>query len=64
VGVILKKHVGFAIPIGMRRFDAKPISAQALRDAPRLAPLPQPLSRTGRGEETGSVLDVRREGGE
>jgi [NiFe] hydrogenase diaphorase moiety small subunit len=35
VGVILKKHVGFAVPIGERRFDAEPISAQALRDAPR-----------------------------
>jgi len=35
VGVILKKHVGFVQPIGGRRFDAQPISAQALRDAPR-----------------------------
>ena len=35
VGVILKKHVGFAQPIGRRRFDAQPISMQALRDAPR-----------------------------
>lgn len=35
VGVILKKHVGFRVPIGQRRFDAAPISAQALRDAPR-----------------------------
>ena len=35
VGVILQKHVGFAVPIGERRFDAEPISAQALRDAPR-----------------------------
>jgi [NiFe] hydrogenase diaphorase moiety small subunit len=35
VGVILKKHVGFAQPIGKRRFDAQPISMQALRDAPR-----------------------------
>jgi [NiFe] hydrogenase diaphorase moiety small subunit len=35
VGVILKKRVGFAQPIGQRRFDSEPISAQALRDAPR-----------------------------
>lgn len=35
VGVILKKRVGFAVPIGARRFDIAPISAQALRDAPR-----------------------------
>ena len=35
VGAILPKRVGFAIPIGARRFDASPISAQALRDAPR-----------------------------
>jgi [NiFe] hydrogenase diaphorase moiety small subunit len=35
VGVILKKRVGFAQPIGARRFDAEPISAQARRDAPR-----------------------------
>jgi [NiFe] hydrogenase diaphorase moiety small subunit len=35
VGVILKKRVGFAQPIGQRRYDAEPISAQALRDAPR-----------------------------
>lgn len=27
VGVILKKRVGFAVPIGQRRFDAQPISA-------------------------------------
>ncbi|MDD4962697.1 MAG: 2Fe-2S iron-sulfur cluster-binding protein [Gallionella sp.] len=30
VGVILKKRVGFAVPIGQRRFDAQPISAQPL----------------------------------
>jgi [NiFe] hydrogenase diaphorase moiety small subunit len=36
VGVILRKRVGFAQPIGSRRFDVQPISAQALRDAPRL----------------------------
>jgi len=35
VGVILRKRVGFAQPIGTRRFDAQPISAQALADAPR-----------------------------
>ncbi len=35
VGVILKKRVGFAVPIGERRYDALPISAQALADAPR-----------------------------
>jgi [NiFe] hydrogenase diaphorase moiety small subunit len=37
VGVILRKRVGFATPIGARRFDASPISAQALVDAPRMA---------------------------
>jgi [NiFe] hydrogenase diaphorase moiety small subunit len=35
VGVILRKRVGFAIPIGARRYDRRPISAQALDDAPR-----------------------------
>ncbi len=35
VGVILRKRVGFAQPIGERRYDARPISAQALDDAPR-----------------------------
>jgi [NiFe] hydrogenase diaphorase moiety small subunit len=35
VGVIIKKRVGFAVPIGQRRFDLKPVSAQALEDAPR-----------------------------
>ena len=35
VGVILRKRVGFATPIGERRYDRSPISAQALRDAPR-----------------------------
>ncbi len=38
VGVILKKRVGFAVPIGKRRYDARPVSAQALEDAPRPAP--------------------------
>jgi [NiFe] hydrogenase diaphorase moiety small subunit len=37
VGVILRKRVGFAVPIGQRRFDVSPISAQALEDAPRMA---------------------------
>ena len=36
VGAILHKRVGFSVPIGARRFDNEPISAQALRDAPRL----------------------------
>ncbi|MFA7299961.1 MAG: 2Fe-2S iron-sulfur cluster-binding protein [Sideroxydans sp.] len=35
VGVILPKRVGFAVPIGERRYDQHPISAQALDDAPR-----------------------------
>jgi len=35
VGVILKKRVGFAVPIGRRRFDIEPVSAQAKGDAPR-----------------------------
>ncbi len=35
VGVILKKHTGFSVPIGQRRFDERPVSAQALEDAPR-----------------------------
>mgnify|MGYP001821687674 FL=1 len=35
VGVILHKGVGFRVPIGERRFDKRPISAQALEDAPR-----------------------------
>jgi len=35
VGVIIKKRVGFAVPIGQRRYDQRPISAQALDDAPR-----------------------------
>lgn len=35
VGVILKKRVGFSMPIGERRYDKRPISAQALDDAPR-----------------------------
>jgi [NiFe] hydrogenase diaphorase moiety small subunit len=35
VGVILKKRVGFSQPIGERRYDARPVNAQALDDAPR-----------------------------
>ncbi len=37
VGVILKKGRGFAVPIGKRRYDERPVSAQALDDAPRQA---------------------------
>ena len=40
VGVILHKRVGFRVPIGERRFDRQPVSAQALVDAPR-----QPTTR-------------------
>jgi [NiFe] hydrogenase diaphorase moiety small subunit len=36
VGVILEKRIGFAVPSGERRYDQRPISAQALDDAPRL----------------------------
>jgi [NiFe] hydrogenase diaphorase moiety small subunit len=35
VGAILRKRVGFAVPVGQRRFDIEPISARALEDAPR-----------------------------
>ena len=35
VGVILRKRVGFATPVGQRRFDASPISHQAADYAPR-----------------------------
>jgi [NiFe] hydrogenase diaphorase moiety small subunit len=35
VGAIIRKRVGFAVPIGQRRFDRAAISAQALDDAPR-----------------------------
>jgi [NiFe] hydrogenase diaphorase moiety small subunit len=45
VGVILRKRVGFAIPIGARRYDREPAASQALRDAPR------PLDREPRGAE-------------
>jgi [NiFe] hydrogenase diaphorase moiety small subunit len=36
VGVILKKRVGFAVPVGQRKYDAIPISEQ-FADAPKLA---------------------------
>jgi [NiFe] hydrogenase diaphorase moiety small subunit len=45
VGVILRKRVGFAVPIGQRRYDREPAASQALRDAPR------PLDRAARGAE-------------
>jgi [NiFe] hydrogenase diaphorase moiety small subunit len=45
VGAILKKRVGFSTPIGERRFDHEPISAQALRDAPR------PLAKPAKAKE-------------
>ena len=35
VGVILPKRVGFAVPLGQRRYDRSPISAQAGEFAPR-----------------------------
>ena len=35
VGVILRKRVGFATPLGARRFDDRPISEQVLDYAPR-----------------------------
>jgi [NiFe] hydrogenase diaphorase moiety small subunit len=35
VGVILRKRVGFATPIGQRRFDQRPISDQAPEFAPQ-----------------------------
>lgn len=37
VGVILTKGKGFSVPIGARRYDQRPVSAQALDDAPRQA---------------------------
>ena len=36
VGAILRKRVGFAVPIGERRFDEKPISESAAEYAPRI----------------------------
>jgi len=35
VGVILRKREGFKVPIGQRRYDLSPVSAQAREDAPR-----------------------------
>jgi [NiFe] hydrogenase diaphorase moiety small subunit len=35
VGVFLKKTAGYDVPIGQRRYDESPVSAQALQDAPR-----------------------------
>lgn len=35
VGAILPKRVGFRVPIGLRRYDLRPISAQSRDDAPR-----------------------------
>jgi [NiFe] hydrogenase diaphorase moiety small subunit len=35
VGVILRKRAGFQVPIGRRRYDLSPVSAQASADAPR-----------------------------
>jgi [NiFe] hydrogenase diaphorase moiety small subunit len=37
VGAIIRKRVGFAVPIGRRRYDLSPVSAQAKGDAPRAA---------------------------
>ncbi len=37
VGVILTKKGAFAVPIGKRRYDQRPVGAQALDDAPRPA---------------------------
>ena len=37
VGAIIRKRVGFAVPIGQRRYDLSPVSAQAKGDAPRAA---------------------------
>jgi [NiFe] hydrogenase diaphorase moiety small subunit len=45
VGVILHKRVGFRVPIGERRYDRRPVSDQALEDAPR-------RSATREGEST------------
>ncbi|HSN70938.1 MAG TPA: 2Fe-2S iron-sulfur cluster-binding protein [Steroidobacteraceae bacterium] len=37
VGAILRKRIGFAVPLGERRYDRAPIRARALDDAPRPA---------------------------
>jgi [NiFe] hydrogenase diaphorase moiety small subunit len=41
VGVILPKRVGFATPVGQRRFDRSPISQQAADYAPRPSDAPR-----------------------
>ena len=51
VGVILKKRVGFAQPIGERPFDAQPISEQALADAPRPGRAPTGACTNCEGDE-------------
>jgi len=50
VGVILVKRQGFAVPIGERRYDKSPISAQALADAPRPLAAGQPCKSCEEGE--------------
>lgn len=35
VGVFLRKRAAYDVPIGQRRYDVSPVSAQALQDAPR-----------------------------
>ncbi len=49
VGVILRKRVGFAVPIGQRKYDLRPIRATALESAPRgpQAPGPCPSCEEG-----------------
>jgi [NiFe] hydrogenase diaphorase moiety small subunit len=50
VGVILKKRRGFAVPIGQRRFDQRPISAEWSapgREAPRAPDAASPDRRGG-----------------
>ena len=41
VGAILPKRRGFAVPIGRRRYDLKPLHQQAQEHAPR-TPEPTP----------------------
>ena len=50
VGVILVKRRGFSVPIGQRRFDKSPISAQALADAPWPAAGGKPCGACEEGE--------------
>ncbi len=54
VGVILKKHAGFKIPIGERRFDAQPISASAVQRSVPTERRPRPML----GRQTGRKLRV------